>query len=129
MDIFQQTGAFVVVALLWGATNPFLKRGSQNLLQIKETSKVQQYLSEWKYMLTRPSYLVPFLLNQGGSLVYYVALSKSELSVAVPLTNSLTLLFTLLSGIALGEKIRRKALLGMVLVMVGIIICITSKSV
>ena len=127
MNVVTQTGSFLLVAALWGATNPFLKRGSHDLLLIEEPTKLKQFISEWKYMLTTPTYLIPFLLNQSGSVVYYIALSQSELSVAVPVTNSLTLLFTLLSGLALGERVHKKILLGMVLVMIGITLCVTSK--
>ncbi|KPP57823.1 hypothetical protein Z043_124413, partial [Scleropages formosus] len=54
-------------------------------------------------------YLVPFLLNQSGSLIYYLTLASADLSLAVPLTNSLTFLFTLLGGALLGEDPERRS--------------------
>jgi hypothetical protein len=71
-------------------------------------------------------YLVPFLLNQSGSILFYIALAYSsilnisllikfynilrilllftDISLVVPVTNSLTLFFTTLTGILLGEQ-------------------------
>lgn len=48
-------------------------------------------------------YLIPFLLNQCGSVVYYLTLASADLSVAVPITNSLTMIITTLTGKLLGE--------------------------
>ncbi|NWR49039.1 TM234 protein, partial [Regulus satrapa] len=49
--------------------------------------------------------LLPFLLNQAGSLLFYLTLSCTGLALAVPLCNSLALLVTLGTGTLLGEDI------------------------
>ena len=36
----------VAVALLWGATNPFLKRGGEGIEKIKKDGMIRQFLSE-----------------------------------------------------------------------------------
>ena len=36
----------VMVALLWGATNPFLKRGGEGIEKIKKDGVIQQFLAE-----------------------------------------------------------------------------------
>lgn len=44
-------------------------------------------------------------LNQIGSLVYFLTLQSSDISLAVPIANSLSFVFTTIAGIALKEKI------------------------
>lgn len=94
-------------------------------------------LTYWFYLLIFFfQYLLPFLLNQSGSVLYYITLASAgkhsvclifpvicilwakfcawyvfmvpydlpDLSLAVPLTNSLTFIFTGLSGQLLGER-------------------------
>ncbi|XP_020775199.1 LOW QUALITY PROTEIN: transmembrane protein 234 [Boleophthalmus pectinirostris] len=120
--------SLVLVSVLWGCTNPLLKRGTQGIETVARSSRVAQLLAELKFLLLNLSYIVPFLLNQSGSLVYYYTLSTTELSVAVPVTNSLTFLCTLITGKALGEEFGGKyAVAGMFLTMAGITLCVMSS--
>uniref|UniRef100_A0A1A8HF90 Transmembrane protein 234 n=1 Tax=Nothobranchius korthausae TaxID=1143690 RepID=A0A1A8HF90_9TELE len=120
--------SLVLVSVLWGCTNPFLKKGSEGIENLTKSNKVLQLLAEVKFLFLNLKYLVPFLLNQSGSLVYYYTLSTTELSLAVPVANSLTFLFTLLTGKLLGETFGGKqALVGMFLTMAGITLCIISS--
>jgi len=50
--------------------------------------------------------LIAFLLNLSGSFAFYIALAYSELSLVVPITNALTLVFTTITGYFLGQKIK-----------------------
>ncbi|XP_059937753.1 transmembrane protein 234 isoform X2 [Mesoplodon densirostris] len=73
-------------------------------------------------------YLMPFSLNQCGSLLYYLTLASTDLTLAVPISNSLAIIFTLIVGKALGEDIGgKRAFAGMVLTVAGIALCITSS--
>uniref|UniRef100_A0A3B4GNU9 Transmembrane protein 234 n=1 Tax=Pundamilia nyererei TaxID=303518 RepID=A0A3B4GNU9_9CICH len=120
--------SLLLVSVLWGCTNPFLKRGTEGIENVTKTSKVAQLLAELRFLFLNIKYLVPFLLNQSGSVVYYYTLSTTELSFAVPVANSLTLLCTLLTGKFLGEEIGGKqAVVGMFLTMAGITLCIISS--
>jgi hypothetical protein len=47
-------------------------------------------------VLSRPSYAVPLLLNVTGSIWFFILIGKAELSLTVPITNSLAFLFTVL---------------------------------
>ncbi|XP_056152120.1 transmembrane protein 234 isoform X2 [Lampris incognitus] len=93
-----------LVAVLWGCTNPFLKRSTEGIENVTRSNKVLQLLAETQFLFLNFKYLVPFLLNQCGSLVYYFTLATTDLSLTVPVTNSLTFLFTLLTGKLLGEE-------------------------
>ncbi|XP_023646712.1 transmembrane protein 234 isoform X2 [Paramormyrops kingsleyae] len=120
--------SLLLVALLWGATNPFLKKGAEGIEDVRGGRMVFQLIAEVKFLFINIRYLVPFLLNQSGSLVYYLTLATTDLSLAVPVTNSLTFLFTLLAGKLLGEEVDGKgALLGMFLTMLGVTLCVTSS--
>lgn len=123
-----QNIVFVVVGFLWGATNPLIKRGSVGIDAIEANNKITKILLELKFMVTRWQYILPFLLNQCGSVLYVFALQKSELSVAVPIANSCSFLFTALMALCLGEKApSRNGYIGMALIALGISICILSK--
>ncbi|XP_015204198.2 transmembrane protein 234 [Lepisosteus oculatus] len=117
-----------VVSVLWGGTNPFLKKGTEGIERVKECNIVRQVVAEIKFLFLNVQYLVPFLLNQSGSVVYYCTLATTDLSLAVPVTNSLTFLFTLLTGRFLGEELGgKRAVFGMFLTMIGVTLCVASS--
>lgn len=119
---------FVMVGLLWGATNPLIKRGSEGIDAIKTNTKHLRIIDEILFLITRWQYMVPFLANQSGSLLYVYALQSSDLSIAVPIANSCTFLFTALMAILLGEQVPNvKSFIGIIMIAIGIGICIVSK--
>ncbi|XP_033738195.1 transmembrane protein 234-like isoform X2 [Pecten maximus] len=119
---------FVVVAAMWGGTNPLIKRGSKGVENVKEHNRIQQFLSELKFLFFNWKYLIPFSINQGGSVVYYLTLATADLSLAVPITNSLTFIFTSISGTLLGEKPPSfETCVGMALVVCGVSLCVFDK--
>ncbi|ORY49944.1 hypothetical protein BCR33DRAFT_713540 [Rhizoclosmatium globosum] len=94
----ENVGGLLAVAVCWGFTNPFIKRGSDGVeLVSKKHAKDPWYIrtlqEQW------------FLLTRCGSAVYYYTLGNSNLSMIVPITNSLNLAFTILAGTLLGEEI------------------------
>nr|XP_061824247.1 transmembrane protein 234-like [Nerophis lumbriciformis] len=120
--------SLMLVSVLWGCTNPFLKRGTEGIEHVSKSNKVSQFLAEVKFLFLNVKYLIPFVLNQTGSLVYYYTLSTTDLSFAVPVSNSLTLLCTLLTGKLLGEDFGGKqAVAGLFLTVFGITLCVISS--
>nr|CAD7568730.1 unnamed protein product [Timema californicum] len=71
-----------------------------------QTSTLANYSTE----ASHAKYLVPLVLNQAGSLLYFLALAKTDLSLSVPVANSLTFVFTALTGIAIGEETPNKGI-------------------
>ncbi|NXC06583.1 TM234 protein, partial [Orthonyx spaldingii] len=68
--------------------------------------------------------LLPFLLNQAGSLLFYLTLASTDLSLAVPLCNSLALIVTLVTGRILGEDVGgKRAVAGVLLTLLGVSLC------
>ncbi|XP_072830984.1 transmembrane protein 234 isoform X3 [Vicugna pacos] len=61
-----------------------------------------------KALFLNAEYLMPFFLNQCGSLLYYLTLASTDLTLAVPISNSLAIVFTLIVGKVLGEDIGGK---------------------
>uniref|UniRef100_H3HB45 BCNT-C domain-containing protein n=1 Tax=Phytophthora ramorum TaxID=164328 RepID=H3HB45_PHYRM len=74
-------------------------------------------------------FVLPFALNQSGSVVYVYLLGSADISNAVPICNSLTFVFTAITSRLLGEKPQRPAstYTGMVLILLGVAICFNSK--
>ncbi|NWW86504.1 TM234 protein, partial [Rhynochetos jubatus] len=72
--------------------------------------------------------VVPFLLNQGGSLLFYLTLAAADLSLAVPLCNSLALIVTLVTGRILGEDVGgKRAAAGTLLTVLGVALCVAGS--
>ncbi|BFY99593.1 hypothetical protein BsWGS_02633 [Bradybaena similaris] len=119
---------FVAVALLWGVTNPLLKLCSVGVEDIKRDGKIRQFVAECAFLFLNWKYLLSFLANQMASVLYYITLSSADVTLAVPITNSLTFIFTALSSRLLGERhLTWDAIAGMVLIVSGVSLCVLSK--
>ncbi|KAI9017755.1 hypothetical protein BC832DRAFT_545609 [Gaertneriomyces semiglobifer] len=129
---FASILALVFVALFWGVTNPFIKYGSKGLEDVTDQYKdmpwyKRQLASTW-WLATRWQYVVPLALNLSGSVLYYKTLGDSDLSVVVPITNSLTLAITLIVGALLGENVgSTSTILGVCMVFAGVTLCTMSS--
>ncbi|KAF5297202.1 hypothetical protein FQA39_LY12217 [Lamprigera yunnana] len=102
--MFYEIASLVAVAILWGGTNPLIKRGSKEITKVKAKNPLMQFLLELKYLVTNYEYLIPMGLNQLGSIIYFFTLQHVDLSLTVPVANSLTFVFTAISGRLLGEQ-------------------------
>lgn len=107
----------VLAALFWGITNPFLQNGAEGLeKEEKLIGKFMKMISNWKF-------LCPFLINQCGSIMYYLSMGQYPISIAVTMVNALTLVVTTLTSYAIGEsKLSFDEFIGMTLVLSGIIL-------
>ncbi|KAG0711157.1 Transmembrane protein 234 [Chionoecetes opilio] len=119
----------LAVSLLWGITNPLLKRASVGIENIHMANPILQTVHEVKFLATRLSYVCPFLLNQLGSVLFVYSLGSADLSLAVPLSNSLTFLVTTVAGRCLGEATTSGATwVGAGLVCAGVAMCVADKT-
>ena len=87
-------------------------------------------ISSITMMFTEPSVYIPILINQSGSFVFYFILLHEPISVAGPVCNSLTFIFTAITGyFVFKEEIHSPLLLiiGIIFVLFGIYICITNE--
>lgn len=108
-----------IVGILWGTTNPLIKRGSEKVKVLHGESSLLKHL-------TTPSFIIPNLINKSGSALFVLLLGQesSDLSRVAPLANGIDLGFTALTDIALGESFQLIYLIpGLALLFIGVILC------
>jgi hypothetical protein len=131
----------VAIGVVWGATNPFVRRGTiaveqkQNALKRRRqaqrtaTTIAARILPESVTLaLTTPQFLLPQLLNQSGGVVFsaLLATGAAPLSVAVPVVNAAALAANALADVLLGERYSLPLLVpGVGLVIAGLVLCST----
>ncbi|CEG37506.1 Uncharacterised protein family UPF0546 [Plasmopara halstedii] len=112
--------SFLFVGALWGCTNPLIKRGSNdNVMYTRKDNSIEEFVKQFVGLVKNWQFLVPFALNQSGSVVYVYLLGSVDISNAVPISNSLTFVFTAITSRLLGEKPQRprSTYTGMVLIL------------
>lgn len=148
---------FLLVGACWGLTTPFMRRAAVNYTP-SSRPELSDPKKSWIWrkllgvfwavvdLLRRPSYAIPLLLNITGSVWFFLLIGQAgtrisgahyvmraddgvELSLTVPITNSLAFLFTVLGEwYAEGKVISRDTWLGMGLVLGGIGLCVHAKT-
>lgn len=141
-DLWMTICGYLLVGVLWGCTNPFIKHAQQKILDNGKFDKTApdsksdgssnnntSLFENLIRLLTNFKLFVPYAINQSGSLAYYYMLSSQPVNQANPICNSLTFVFTAITGYFIfNESFRHPILLlvGVLLVVCGIYICITS---
>ena len=126
---------FLLIGISWGLTTPFLRRAALSFTPRTADPtipRLQYWVTKIRYtvvdLLRRPDYAVPLLLNMSGSIWFFLVVGSNELSLTVPITNSLAFLFTVLGEWWVeGKAIGRETGVGMALVIGGIALCVRSK--
>ena len=131
----------IIVGMFWGCTNPLIRKGS--LLDSTTTSSVScntndkslttneknvsSILNELlKFRFVRV--ILPYIINQLGSLFFYFTLSNTNLSVAVPVCNALALVFSILTCWMIGEHVNHpiRSMIGSIFILIGVMLCVDS---
>ncbi|KAG5977067.1 hypothetical protein E4U13_005491 [Claviceps humidiphila] len=134
--------SFLLVGLAWGLTTPFIRRAARQHQPpphpILETPAIKSHwLRSRLYgawfavgdLLRNPQYAVPLVVNLTGSVWFFLLIGKAELSLTVPIVNTMAFLFTVLGEWYVeGKVISRDTAVGMVLSLAGIALCVQSKS-
>ncbi|KAH6641804.1 integral membrane protein [Chaetomium tenue] len=134
--------SFLLVGLAWGLTTPFIRRAARDhrppAHPVLETAAVQQsrvrkrvYAAFFAVvdLLRNPRYALPLVLNLTGSVWFFLLIGKAELSLTVPIVNTLAFLFTVVGEWWVeGKVISRDTMLGMLLSVGGIALCVQSKN-
>lgn len=125
-------GACVLVAALWGLTNPLLNRGGAGMEEKAAATgggPLRRLGRQLWYLLSNWRFVVPFAVNQAGSALYVSLLGPYDLSVVVPVCNALTFAFTAVAARALGERaLPPRAVLGLALIVAGVAVCLAAKA-
>lgn len=125
--------SLILVGAFWGCTNPLLRKGSMEEQHPSASDdKESSFFSTLKVTLSKFRKVrvwLPYALNQCGSLLFYYSLASSDLSMAVPVCNALSLVFSCITSYALGERVHQPvlAICGSALVMVGVAVCMSSQ--
>ncbi|KAG9239664.1 putative transmembrane protein like protein, partial [Amylocarpus encephaloides] len=140
--IFNYILGFLLIGLAWGFTTPFIRRAAvhhkppphpilstpaiaNSWLKTKLYGAffgVTDLLRNWRYAL-------PLVINLTGSVWFFLLIGQAELSLTVPITNSLAFLFTVLGEWWVERKvIGKETWIGMTLSLVGIALCVQSKN-
>uniref|UniRef100_A0A1B6GQG3 EamA domain-containing protein n=1 Tax=Cuerna arida TaxID=1464854 RepID=A0A1B6GQG3_9HEMI len=118
-----------LVGLLWGVTNPLIKKGSAGVSKFEGSNVFVRFFMDIKVFATNWKCMIPFLLNQSGSVLYYFTLKSANLTFAVPITNSVAFLATAVTGWCLGESAPRpRTILGSSLIVLGTACYILDKT-
>ncbi|KAL3424400.1 integral membrane protein [Phlyctema vagabunda] len=141
-SIFRYVIGFLMIGIAWGFTTPFI-RAAARTHQPAEHAVLQQpaiansWLKSRIYgaffgvidLLRNPRYAVPLVINLTGSIWFFLLIGQAELSLTVPITNSLAFLFTVAGEWWVERKvISRDTWIGMTLSLSGIALCVKSKS-
>merc|ERR1712137_315931 len=105
-----------------------MKRGSKGITAMKKyNNPILQVLYEFWFLFTRWQYVVPYLINISGSVLFYYSLASMEMSLVVPVVNSLTFIFTQIVSMLLGEETgTSRTFFGIGSVILGVSICVWS---
>ena len=122
---------YLLVGLLWGCTNPFIKHAQQRAIESEKelSSKKKGVLSSLFRLLKQPQLFMAYAINQSGSFMYYLILSEEPISRANPICNSLTFVITAVVGCLFFNETCQSPLLlliGIALVVLGVYVCITA---
>ncbi|CAG2122341.1 unnamed protein product [Medioppia subpectinata] len=124
---FESVLLLVITGIVWGISTPLLKRYSQDIDDVHHSNPIIQFILQLKSMFTNWRYLLSFVFNQSGSVLYTISLSYNPITIAVPITNALNFIFVVISGPIFGETtLDFRSLLGASLVMTGIVLCLLS---
>ncbi|KAH9422298.1 hypothetical protein DERP_002595 [Dermatophagoides pteronyssinus] len=79
--------------ILWGLSTPFMKQSFDWNDSISSSENILSSL--WpiiKLLISNWKFIIFFLLNQLGSILYTCSLSYTPINLAVPLSNSINLI-------------------------------------
>ncbi|KAL8794585.1 MAG: hypothetical protein Q9195_002920 [Heterodermia aff. obscurata] len=139
-SIFRWILGFLLVGMAWGLTTPFIRRAAIHFqpsphpsLDNPSNSWLKKKILKGFFtvidLLRSPAYALPLIINLTGSVWFFLLIGQAELSLMVPITNSLAFSFTVLGEWwAEGKVISRDTWIGMAFVLAGIALCVQSKA-
>jgi len=140
-SIFRYVIGFLMIGLAWGFTTPFIRKAARTHTPpphpiLESQSAKDSWIKSRLYgaffgvvdLLRNPKYAIPLVINLTGSIWFFLLIGQAELSLTVPITNSLAFLFTVLGDWWVDRKvISRDTWIGMALSLCGIALCVQSK--
>ncbi|KAJ8067215.1 hypothetical protein OCU04_004580 [Sclerotinia nivalis] len=141
-SILRYIISFLLIGIAWGFTTPFIRAAARTHQPpshpiLSSPSVTNSFLKSKLYsaffgvvdLLRNPRYAIPLVVNLTGSIWFFLLIGQAELSLTVPITNSLAFLFTVLGEWWVERKvISRDTWIGMILSLCGIALCVHSKT-
>jgi hypothetical protein len=119
-----QSVVCVLVGLLWGCTNPLVKRGAALVEQRLQAVRCPGRYTSTVLHLTTPSFIIPQTANLAGSILFASQLGSSKLTVTVPFSNGIALAANAVVDACCGSAYNLMYLLpGLGLVVLGFFLC------
>lgn len=114
----------VLAAILWGTTNPFLKRYSAGMPSHSSTR------DDVLFLLHRPKYVLVQLLNLSGSVAFFLSLRDVDVSIGSIVVNSLAFVITVLVSVLVLKEgpLKVRTALGCCFVLLGTGLCTWSSA-
>ena len=126
MELYAIIG-YLLVGILWGCTNPYIKH-AQTMNSVKDHQESKSIMGNIRRFVKDYKLMMPFLFNQCGSIVFYFLLSTEPISIASPVCNSLSFLFTAVTSYFVFHEVVKHPLLlliGTVIIVLGTVVCMT----
>ncbi|KZZ99039.1 integral membrane protein [Moelleriella libera RCEF 2490] len=126
VPVINYVVSFILVGLAWGLTTPFIRRAARThdpSLPARHASLVERQ-PHWLprkllaglfaaiHLLRNPRYAVPLLLNLTGSVWFFLLIGRAELSLTVPIVNTMAFLFTVVGEWYVEGKVISRELTG-----------------
>ncbi|KAK6217666.1 overproduction-induced pheromone-resistant [Pestalotiopsis sp. IQ-011] len=115
---FNYVLGFLLVGVAWGFTTPFIRRAARDHNPpahptLDRPDVRASWLKSRVYgaffavldLLRNPRYAVPLLINLTGSVWFFLLIGQAELSLTVPIVNTLAFLFTVLGDWWVEKKV------------------------
>lgn len=109
---------FLLVGLAWGLTTPFIRRAavthnppahpllsSPHVASSPLRRKLYGAFFAATDLLRNPRYAAPLLINLTGSVWFFLLIGQAELSLTVPIVNTLAFLFTVIGEWWVEQKV------------------------
>ena len=133
----------IIAGLLWGVTNPLLKKFTQGFAAADATdadvlaggtggaaTRTTGLLADLRFLFSRPKYLITQGLNLLGSVAFTVGMGEASLSVGPAVANGLAMAVTCaMSTLVLNEEpMASRTAFGVGLIFAGLVLCVTAGS-
>jgi drug/metabolite transporter (DMT)-like permease len=132
MISLQAFFGYLLVGVLWGCTNPYMKHAqavsNQNRDSKENKLESKSIVGNIRRMIKDYKLIIPFACNQCGSVVFYFLLSSQPISIASPVCNSLSFLFTAITSYFVFHEVVKHPvylLAGTLLILLGTVICMS----
>ncbi|MFX0089015.1 MAG: EamA family transporter [Promethearchaeota archaeon] len=112
----------LLAAALFGIAAPLFKQSTMKLGEITLSAVKEKPRETISRIIKNKFFLVALVLQLVGGLIFWTALSLTEVTLVVPIMSSTYVFTALYSKFVLNETITGKEAIGILIVLVGVVI-------